>query len=166
VVGINEGLSGNLQLRAEVQDFLYYEAKLLDEGEFDRWLELFTEDVEYVVTSATLSGGGDTIKLFDDDKTTLTLRVQRLRTNFAWAEDPPSKTVRVVSNVLTEIGQGVIKVYSNLVIYKAREGVDVERVIARRKDELVREGGRLRIRRREAQVIPPTLDARNLSVLI
>ncbi len=31
----------------EVEQFLYREARLLDERRFDEWLELFTDDVRY-----------------------------------------------------------------------------------------------------------------------
>ena len=35
------------ELRLEVEDFLYHEARLLDERRFHEWLDLFTEDVVY-----------------------------------------------------------------------------------------------------------------------
>ena len=34
-------------LRQEVEDFLYYEADLLDERRYDEWLALLAEDVRY-----------------------------------------------------------------------------------------------------------------------
>ena len=32
--------------RAEIEDFLYYEARLLDDREFEQWLECYREDAE------------------------------------------------------------------------------------------------------------------------
>ncbi len=36
--------SADRELRAEVENFLYEEAELLDEWRLDEWVELFTED--------------------------------------------------------------------------------------------------------------------------
>ena len=33
--------------RTEVEDFLYYQARLLDDRHFEEWIECFTEDAEY-----------------------------------------------------------------------------------------------------------------------
>ena len=37
----------NEDVTREVEQFLYREARLLDERRFHEWLELFTEDVRY-----------------------------------------------------------------------------------------------------------------------
>ncbi|BCS93544.1 aromatic-ring-hydroxylating dioxygenase subunit beta [Metallosphaera javensis (ex Sakai et al. 2022)] len=162
--------------RQEIEDFLYREARLLDERNFDKWLEMFTDDAEYIVVSTkfqdTVSSEGVAthgkreIIIFDDTKASLTLRVQRLKTKYAWAEDPPSNTVRVVSNVLVEPVSNVALVFSDVVIYKAREEADIDVIIATRKDEIVRKKEELKIRRREARLIPPVLNIRNISVFI
>ena len=36
-----------LSLMREIEDFFHAEADLLDEREYDRWLELLTEDIVY-----------------------------------------------------------------------------------------------------------------------
>ena len=33
--------------RTEIEDFLYYEARLLDDRQFEEWLECYREDAEY-----------------------------------------------------------------------------------------------------------------------
>lgn len=33
--------------RTEVEDFLYYQARLLDDRQFEEWIQCFTEDAEY-----------------------------------------------------------------------------------------------------------------------
>ena len=35
--------------KREIEELLYREAHLLDEHRFDEWLDLFTDDVEYVI---------------------------------------------------------------------------------------------------------------------
>ena len=55
--------------RAEVEDFLYEEAALLDRWRLEDWLELLTHDAEYEVpsTDAPLSKTGDALFLIADD---------------------------------------------------------------------------------------------------
>ena len=102
-------------LQAEIEQFLYYEAELLDEHRYAEWFELFADDVRYRVPTQEnrlrrdrRAGHGDLdgdpephleVALFDDDKTTLGWRVRQLETATHWAEDPPSRTRHLVSNV-------------------------------------------------------------------
>ncbi|MGH9034150.1 MAG: aromatic-ring-hydroxylating dioxygenase subunit beta, partial [Acidimicrobiia bacterium] len=37
----------DVELQHEIEQFLYHEANLLDEREFQDWLELFTDDIHY-----------------------------------------------------------------------------------------------------------------------
>lgn len=55
--------------RAEVEDFLYYEAQLLDAWKLEEWRDLFEEDGHYIVPS-TDNPDGDLamdLALIDDD---------------------------------------------------------------------------------------------------
>ena len=101
-------LQERMLLKFEAEEFLYYEADLLDSRRFDEWLNLLADDIHYwmplrrttqakeVEKEFTAFGG---MALFDDDKTILTMRIQRLAIGRAWAEDPPSRTRRLISNV-------------------------------------------------------------------
>ena len=96
----------------EVEQFLYREARLLDNRRFSEWLELFSNDLRYwmptrsnryPVNSKAISildgslyeddeiSGDDELALMDETKDTLERRVARLGTGMAWAEDPPSR---------------------------------------------------------------------------
>src|SRR5690242_6193124 len=109
----------------EIEQFLYREARLLDERRFDEWLGLFTDDVRYFManrsnrypkSSKAISildpdryveddiGREDELAIFDETKETLTARVARLGTGMAWAEDPPSRTRHFVANIEIETG--------------------------------------------------------------
>jgi 3-phenylpropionate/cinnamic acid dioxygenase small subunit len=104
----------------EVEQFLYREARLLDERRFHEWLELFTDDVHYWMGARTnryprsskaiaiLSPNRyveddhtreDELSILDETKETLAGRVARLDTGMAWAEDPPSRTRHVITNI-------------------------------------------------------------------
>jgi 3-phenylpropionate/cinnamic acid dioxygenase small subunit len=104
-------------------------------------------------------------RAFDDNKGTLTLRVKRLATNFAYAEDPPSRTVRVVSNVQTEEGgNGEVKAFSNLILYRTRLETTTDIFAGRREDLLRRNGAGFNIASRKVVLAVNVLPSNNLSV--
>lgn len=87
--------------RAEVEDFLYYEAQLLDAWKLEEWRDLFDEDGHYIVPS-TDNPDGDLamdLALIDDDMDGIRGRVQRLMSTYAHIENPRSRTRRIISNV-------------------------------------------------------------------
>ena len=138
--------------RQTIEDFLYEEAALLDEWRLDEWLELLTEDATYEVPS-TDSPEGDlktTLSLIADDITRIRSRVQQLLGKSAWAENPPSRTRRLISNVrIREVAGENISVTANFVVYRIRfEQVDT--YVGRYEYTLVERGGALRIRTRKA----------------
>ena len=114
------------EIAYEVQNFLYHEARLLDERRFNEWLAMFADDVRYWMpvrgnrypksSKAVMVMEPDTyieddiaqdheMAFFDETKKTLSGRVARLETGMAWAEDPPSKTRHLITNVLVEPGE-------------------------------------------------------------
>lgn len=85
------------------EQFLYYEARLLDMQRYEEWLELFTDDATYWVPLE--QGQQDplaTSSIIHDDRTLLGLRVKQLRHPRAHARTPLARTVHQVSNVLVE----------------------------------------------------------------
>jgi benzoate/toluate 1,2-dioxygenase subunit beta len=86
--------------RSAVEDFLYMEARLLDSRQFEQWMDLFAEDAVYWVPA-----GHDDIdpsrhvSIIHDDKAQMAVRVKRLRSGFAFAQDPASRVHRLISNV-------------------------------------------------------------------
>lgn len=87
----------------QIEQFMYREARLLDRQMFEPWLDLFTEDAVYWVPA-----GHDDIdprehvSVIHDDKPAIERRVKRLRSGYAYAQEPASRVHRLVSNV--EIG--------------------------------------------------------------
>jgi p-cumate 2,3-dioxygenase subunit beta len=138
--------------RAEVEDFLYAEAGLLDEWRLDEWLELFTEDATYSVPSTDEPEGdpSDTLFLIADDAFRLRSRVQQLTGRATWSESPRSRTRRMIGNVrIREFDAHHVRLTSNFVVYRMRS----ERVatyVGRYEHLLVRSGGTFRIRQRRA----------------
>jgi p-cumate 2,3-dioxygenase subunit beta len=138
--------------RQTIEDFLYEEAALLDEWRLDEWLELLTEDATYEVPATDAPDGSPQSALFlvADDKVRIRSRVGQLLGKSAWAENPPSRTRRMISNVRIRNVEGVnISVTANFVIYRMRfEQMDT--YVGRYEYTLVQREGGLKIRARKA----------------
>jgi p-cumate 2,3-dioxygenase subunit beta len=138
--------------RQTIEDFLYEEAALLDEWRLDEWLELLTDDATYEVPSTDTPDGDPqtTLSLIADDKTRLRSRVAQLLGKSAWAENPPSRTRRMISNVrMLQVEGEAVHVTANFVVYRLRfEQMDT--YIGRYEYSLVQQEGRLKIRARKA----------------
>jgi p-cumate 2,3-dioxygenase subunit beta len=147
--------------RAEVEDFLYQEAALLDAWKLDQWLALLAEDATYRVPSNDRpeSDPRGTLFTIADDMARLRSRVTRLKDRNAHAEFPPSRTRRIISNVRI-VEKNPLRVEANFVVYRYRRNEDVRTYVGLYRYSLRREGGQLRIAAREA-----VLDAMELGSL-
>jgi p-cumate 2,3-dioxygenase beta subunit len=87
--------------RAQVEDFLYHEAALLDAWNLDQWFALFDTSLRYVVPCNDTPDGDPArdLVLIDDDELRLRLRVERLNSRKAHREYPHSRTSHQVYNV-------------------------------------------------------------------
>ena len=88
---------------ADIERFLTHEARLLDEARYEEWLNLFTADAWYWVPSQPdQQSPFDTISLMYDDRRLLETRVRRLMSTQPHAQQPPSRTSRIVANPTIE----------------------------------------------------------------
>ncbi len=104
------------------EQFLYHEARLLDEQRYEEWLALFTQDATYWVP---LEHGQkdpfETSSIIHDDRTLLELRVKQLRHPRAHARQPLARTVHQVGNVVpTAEASGELRVASTLTLVEFR----------------------------------------------
>ncbi len=161
-------------VRSEIEQWLYREARLLDSGRFHEWLELFTDDVRYwVPIRESVMGnpegipGEDEVATphIDDDKTNLGLRVKRLDTGMAWAEVPISRTRHFITNVEVEADPvtGELTAYSNFLVYQGRRESSEYTFSGRREDRFRRVDGEWKISRRKV-VLDHTVLPRSISV--
>lgn len=144
--------STDLPSRQEVEDLLYKEADLLDRWRLEEWLGLLTDDATYQVPPTDVPEGDAATTLFiiADDITRIRSRVKQLLGKFAWAENPPSRTRRMINNVRVLGAEGdSINIAANFVVYRLRhELIDI--YIGHYEHELVRRDGELKIRKRKA----------------
>jgi 3-phenylpropionate/cinnamic acid dioxygenase small subunit len=115
----------DVPIREQCRALLEREARLLDQGLYREWLELYApECVVWVPTAATPGDPRREVSVFFDDRRRLEDRIYRLGTGAAWSQVPPSRTVRFVSNVeafRTE-ERTVLMVRSNLLLSEFRAG--------------------------------------------
>src|SRR5688572_29695289 len=99
-----------------VDQFLYYEARLLDTGQLEAWLDLFTHDATYwLPLEQNQKDPLETSSIIHDDTTLLELRVKQARHPRAHARLPLARTVHHVGNVLIlEESAGTLRVSSTL----------------------------------------------------
>ena len=156
--------------------FLVEEAALLDAADYAGWLGLLCEDIRYVmpvrVTTARGAGFDSLADMghFDEDMYALRKRVQRLATDHAWTEDPPSRTRHFVTNVRTFSGEGEgedLRVESALLLFRSRGDTREPSLIsAGRTDRLRATADGLRLARREITVDESVLRTQNLAVFL
>lgn len=122
-------VGGRTVSRAEVEDFLYAEADLLDAWDLDGWLALFVEGARYEVPTTDHLGTDQGLSphesgsFVDDDWDLLNARVKRLKSRKAHAENPHSRTHRLVSNVrLHPHEDDTVRVTASFVVHRARDG--------------------------------------------
>jgi p-cumate 2,3-dioxygenase subunit beta len=141
-----------LPSRQEVEDLFYREAALLDEWRLEEWLELLTGDAIYEIPPTDTPEGDarNTLFIVADDALRIRSRVKQLLGKSAWAENPHSRTRRLITNVRVLGADGDdIRVTANFAVHRMRyESVDT--YIGRYNYILVRDGAQLRIRERRA----------------
>jgi len=142
-----------LPSRSEVEDLVYQEAALLDQWRLEEWLAMLTDDASYLIPPTDVPGGDprNTLFIIADDIVRIRSRVKQLLGKSAWAENPHSRTRRIISNVriLGSDKDHNILVTANFAVYRMRyESVDV--YVGHYEYKLLRISNQLRIRERRA----------------
>lgn len=154
--------------KREIEELLYREAHLLDEQRFDEWLDLFTDDVEYLIPLREhVQGDVDPPghPIVKDDKLMLTMRVKKHQTGFSHVEIPKSMTCHLITNILVEDGEtpDELVVLSTFLVRQARKLRDEAWWAGRRRDLLRRVDGGWKIARREV-LLDATILPRGISI--
>jgi 3-phenylpropionate/cinnamic acid dioxygenase small subunit len=164
------------ELERECTQFLYREAELLDECRYLEWHSTcLSEDLEYLVPTRTTreraSGHSEfsaTSYHMRDSFGSMRSRVDRLLTEHAWAEDPPSRVGRLVTNIrVRDLGDGTAAVRSNLMLYRSQwDTTNHDLLVADRQDVLVKGPEGWRLRQRTVLLKHTILGTANLGIFL
>ncbi len=168
------------RLKADIEDFYYHEADLLDERRFRDWLDLLADDISYFMPirrnvkfgqhqARENTSRGEGISWFDEDKWTLTKRVDQILTGVHYAEEPLSRITHMVSNVqikavrpeLDDVRE--LDVSSRFLVYQNRVEYETYTFVGRRHDTLRLTDKGWKIARREILLEQSILLAKNLT---
>ena len=168
-----------LLLKYELENVLYAEADLLDNRRYEEWLDILTDDIRYWMPlrrnykfgqeSQENSRELEDLAWFDENKTTLTLRVKQIMTGIHWAEEPPSRISHFVTNIriieanpsLTEASE--VKLSSRFLVYRNRLQDETDILVGKREDVLRKEKGQWKIARRNIFLDQNVLLAKSLT---
>ncbi|HJQ45106.1 MAG TPA: 3-phenylpropionate/cinnamic acid dioxygenase subunit beta [Amycolatopsis sp.] len=165
----------------EVEQFYYEEAEFLDDGRFTDWLDLLADDLDYWMPTRTnrlrrqqalsVAQRGEAA-FYDETKESLAWRIRRFDSGMAWAEDPPSRTRHLVTNVAVRHADPAqhggftdedLVARSAFLVYRNRLERE-ENVFAGRRTDLLRRGPEgLRVARRQILLDQNVLLAKNIS---
>jgi 3-phenylpropionate/cinnamic acid dioxygenase small subunit len=150
VDGLDKTTLEQMVLQHEVEQFLYREARLLDERRLDDWLELLAEELHYWMPMRRNVKFGDwdleftsadtEINWFDEGKDVLAGRIRQYNTGIHWPEEPVSRFEHLVTNVEVVGTDGIqIHVNSKFFCYQNRLQDEVNHFVGRREDVLRRD---------------------------
>ncbi len=160
-------------LYASIVEFLYREAALLDKGRFREWLDLLTEDIDYRMPVRTTRmraagpGYSDDMDFLAEDMASLKMRIGRMETEFAWAEDPPSRTRHLITNILVEAGEGEheARASSYFLVYRSHGDISKPDLFSGVREDVLRDvDNEWRLARRKILVDHTVMGASSLSI--
>jgi 3-phenylpropionate/cinnamic acid dioxygenase small subunit len=158
-----------------ILETLYDEAAALDERRFDDWTAMLATDLIYTAPIRLTRTGPTrdrdvmrTMFHFDDDYNSILMRTGRLQKS-AWAEDPPSRCRRFVTNVRIAEREtvGEYEVVSYLFLERSRgDNPDNEHMTAERRDIWRDVDGAYKLATREIIVDQSVLGMANFAVFL
>lgn len=147
----------SLELQHEVEQWLYREAALLDDREWEKWDALFAGDgVYWVPLTHGQTDALNEVSLFYEDSLMREVRRRRLIHARAWSQAPVTQTARVVGNVLILSGsreEGELVVRSTFQLSEWRSRRDLRQQAGRYIHTLVLVDGEWRIKQKRVDLI-------------
>jgi benzoate/toluate 1,2-dioxygenase subunit beta len=118
-----DGAVGAELTRAEVEEFLFLEARLADESDYDGWEALWTDDAIYWVPAGRPDADPRAqVSVIFDNRNRIATRLNQLRTGKRYAQSPASNLRRLISNVevLGRADNGDTEVGANFLLLESR----------------------------------------------
>jgi ethylbenzene dioxygenase beta subunit len=154
-----------------IDQLLFHEAYLLDTGDWRNWLSLLADDIRYwapvraeLPQQLEQETERSRLPIFDETKDSLTLRVSRLESGFAWVEIPQTRTRRFIANIADERdAAGLVRVRSNFMLFRSRSFSEEWLVVGCREDTWSDAGG---WQLKERKIVLDHCTLENLSVFL
>jgi 3-phenylpropionate/cinnamic acid dioxygenase small subunit len=101
----NNSLISSVDLQREVENFLYFQAEVLDERRWEEWLGLFADDGAYwMPASKDQEAAEGQPNIFFEDYHLMNMRIRRVEHPYAHSQTAGHRTTHVVSNVMIQNG--------------------------------------------------------------
>ena len=161
------------QRHLEANRFLVLEAHLQDDRAFDTWLELLAPDLVYRIPVTSTFGAkphkeGEMYHM-EEDLYSLKVRIDRLKTNMAWTENPASRTQRLITSIacFETDHADEIDVLSGFILFRTQGDYQGPDLLAGKREERIRftEDG-LRLTRRTVILQESVLKTQNLAIFL
>lgn len=166
-----------------IEQFLFREARLLDERKFNDWLCLLDEAIHYymptrrVVKTTAKEGrwdveeelsGDNEMAILSDNILTLSVKVSRLMDGLSFSENPMSRTIRFISNVEVQStdDKDIYRVYSNIHVNRTRLETDNHDFYAARRDIIQRRENDFAIKERRIVLNETVVGSPNISFFL
>lgn len=160
----------------DVEAFLLREARLLDDERWDEWLQTLSEAIHYWMPGIENRRREDRsgpyriehMAYFDDGMRELQRRVARFKQPSAWAENPPTRNVHLISNIEVFAGEqeDELIAYSCFVNVRSRGLDEQHQLVGRREDVLRREADGLKLLRRLILIPNAMLLCKNINTFL
>jgi ethylbenzene dioxygenase beta subunit len=170
------GVAVSSAVKHEVEQFLFREARVLDEANYKEWLAMLAVDIHYwmpIIENRMRDDpkgnyGPDRVAFFDDNYNDLSRRVTRFLSRTTWAENPATRHVHVISNVEVELGERADEVvaHSVFVNYRNRGERDQDVLMGRRRDVLRRSETSWLLAKRRILLAQNVLLSRNINTFL
>ena len=168
-------IDSSMRIHFEISQWLYREARALDEERFQDWLAMLAPEIHYWLPlrenrfrkdKRPEPGPKECASVYNDDLFDLQLRVKRFETGLVWSEDPAPRVNRMVTNVEVTPGWAdeKLEVLSSLIICRSRRQDEECTFNAKRRDEFRKIDGTWKLSRRHILVTHHVFLDENVSV--
>jgi 3-phenylpropionate/cinnamic acid dioxygenase small subunit len=159
----------------QVEQFLFREAQLIDDRQYEDWLEMLHPDLTYTMPLRVdrlkrdvtrYKGPPDQVMIFDDNYESIKVRVRRIRSGVCWADDPPARVRHAITNVQVRRADGAdtLEVKSAFMVYVSRMEESGILFSGLRDDVIIQAGGRLLVARRQIMGDQTVMLSNNLTI--
>jgi benzoate/toluate 1,2-dioxygenase subunit beta len=115
--------SVDADLVREIEQWIFLEARLADDGDYDGWEALWADDGLYWIPA-----NGDDIdpaaqmSIVYDNRSRIALRVRQLKHDKRHAQNPRSRLRRIVGNIeILDASGDEVAVGANFIVYESRQ---------------------------------------------